>query len=217
VEVPAHPKIYHIVPVDRLTSIIDSGRLWSNEVLADLGIAETGTSIGMSEIKQRRRRFDLKSRPGLCVGDCVPFYFCPRSVMLRVIYFGNNPDLDYRGGQGPIVHLEADLHQTVAWANKNGWRWAFTTSNAGSYRFKDYADLTHLAKIDWDAVQSNQWEGDDTLKEGKQAEFLIAQSFPWKLVCRIGVRSCWIRNRVLKALQATDHNPAVEIKPSWYY
>lgn len=137
--------------------------------------------------------------------------------MLRVIYFGNNPDLDYRDGQGPIIHLEADLRQTVAWADENGWRWSFTTSNAGSYRFKDYADLAQLAKINWDAVQSNQWEGDDTLKEGKQAEFLIAQSFPLKLVSCIGVRSCWIRNRVLRALQATDHNPAVEIKPSWYY
>lgn len=45
--------------------------------------------------------------------------------MLYVIYRANSPDLSYRGGQGPIVHMEADLHETVAWANQNNRRWAF--------------------------------------------------------------------------------------------
>ena len=58
----------------------------------------------------------MKCRPGLNVGDCVPFYFCPRSVMLYLIHRANHPELDYRGGQGPIVHLEADLHEAANWA-----------------------------------------------------------------------------------------------------
>ena len=49
----------------------------------------------------------------------------------------NHPSLAYTGGQEPIVHLEADLHQTVAWAEQNRLRWAFTLSNAGSYYFED--------------------------------------------------------------------------------
>ena len=214
---PTHPKIYHIVHVDRLSSIIESGRLWSDEVLIELGIAGTGTSIGMSKIKQLRRRRYLSSRPGLSVGDCVPFYFCPRSIMLCVIYMRNDPDLSYRGGQGPIIHLEADLHETVAWADEHGWRWAFTSSNAASRRSKDYADLARLDEIGWDAIQSDAWAGNARVKEAKQAEFLMAESFPWKLVSRIGVRSRWIRDRVQTALLASDHSPAVEIKPCWYY
>lgn len=55
----------------------------------------------------------LNSHPGLYVGQCVPFYFCPRSVMLYVIYCANHDELSYRGGQGPILHLEADLYETV--------------------------------------------------------------------------------------------------------
>ena len=57
-----------------------------------------GTTIGMSTIKQVRLSRSLTSHPGLHVGQCVPFYFCPRSVMLYMIFMANHPDLGYRGG-----------------------------------------------------------------------------------------------------------------------
>ncbi|MBE7527723.1 MAG: DUF4433 domain-containing protein [Burkholderiales bacterium] len=37
-------------------------------------------SAGVAQIKQRRLTSCLNSYPDLRVGDCVPFYFCPRSV-----------------------------------------------------------------------------------------------------------------------------------------
>ncbi len=96
-----------------------------------------GTTIGMNNIKQRRlKELMLASHPDLHVGDCVPFYFCPRSIMLFIIRQANHPELDYRGGQGPIVHLQADLHASVAWAHQQNRRWAFTASNAGSRYFE---------------------------------------------------------------------------------
>ena len=178
---PAKPMIYHIVHVDRLPSIIADGALLSDAALQEN--PRPGTTIGMSEIKQRRLESQLSSRPGLCVGECVPFYFCPRSVMLYLVYRGNRPGLEYLGGQDQIVHLEADLHEAVAWAEKHRQRWAFTLSNAGAHYFKDRCDLSQLGEIDWNAVQSRQWQGQS---EGKQAEFLMEQSFPWSLVRRIG-------------------------------
>jgi len=212
--VPTHPKIYHIVHVDRLPSIIASGCL-----LCDAEIVRRdppGTTIGMNGIKQRRlNELTLTSYPELHVGDCVPFYFCPRSVMLYLIYQGNHPEMTYRGGQGPIIHLEADLRQTVAWAEANGQRWAFTLSNAGAYYFEDRCSLAQLNEIDWAAVQATNWRG--PLKEGKQAEFLVAQRFPWELVSRIGVRTQQVHAQVGTALQAAGHRPRVEIKPEWYY
>ena len=36
-----------------------------------------------------------------------------RSVMLYVIDKANHPNLAWRGGQGPIVHIEADLREVV--------------------------------------------------------------------------------------------------------
>jgi hypothetical protein len=67
----------------------------------------------MSEVVARRKRLPVSCHPGTCVGDYVPFYFCPRSVMLYVISRRNHSSLTYRGGQAPIVHLETDLHAVV--------------------------------------------------------------------------------------------------------
>jgi len=78
--VPEKPKIYHIVHFDRLASIIDTGYLFSDKRVQDEQCP--GTNIGMSHIKERRMRNQIKSHSPLRVGECVPFYFCPRSVML---------------------------------------------------------------------------------------------------------------------------------------
>ena len=209
--VPARPKIYHICHVDRLASIVAGGLLSDAEVQRQ---APPGTVIGMSNIKQRRlTELTLDSHPGLYVGQCAPFYFCPRSVMLFLIH-RRNPELTYKGGQEPIVHLEADLHDAVAWAQANGRRWAFTLSNAGSYYFEDRADLAQLDQIDWAAVATTQWPA---VKERKQAEFLVEQSFPWHLIERIGVYSAAINAQVAHALPVGGHRPPVAVLPAWYY
>ncbi len=186
---PISPKIYHIVHVDRLASIIAAGGL-----LCDAAVMANqtgGTTIGMNSIKQRRlQELTLASHPGLHVGDCVPFYFCPRSIMLFIIRQANHPELDYCGGQGPIVHLQVDLQvdlqASVTWASENGRRWAFTLSNAGSYYFEDRCDLSQLNQLNWVAIQTHQWSD---CKEGKQEEFLMERSFPWHLIEKIGVYS----------------------------
>ena len=130
---PVAPKIYHIVHVDRLKSIVSDGCLWSDAAMEKR--QQVGTAIGMTTIKQSRRNRRLSSHPELNVGDCVPFYFCPRSVMLFVIHKANDPGLTYRGGQNPILHLEADFYEAVSWAEAHGRRWAFTCSNAASSYF----------------------------------------------------------------------------------
>jgi len=209
---PAQPKIYHICHVDRLPSVVASKGLLSDAAIQQQALP--GTVIGMSNIKQRRmNELKLTSHPDLHVGECVPFYFCPRSVMLYLIY-RQNPELTYRGGQGPIIHLEADLHATVAWANAQPRRWAFTLSNAGSYYFEDRAELSKLGEINWNAVQANNWQ---QCKEAKQAEFLLENSFPWHLVERIGVSSRAVYGNVVNALPANGHRPTVDIRPDWYY
>lgn len=211
--IPARPKIYHIAHVDRLASIVADGCLWCDAEIVRR--APPGTTIGMTGIKQRRLvELMLSSHPALHVGDCVPFYFCPRSVMLYLIYQTNHPELTYRGGQGPIIHFEADLQAVVSWANQNGRRWAFTLSNAGSYYFEDRCDLARLGEVDWDAVQARDWR---QCKEGKQAEFLMEHSFPWELVERIGVHSRTIHQQAAQAMPASGHRPPVEICADWYY
>lgn len=210
---PVRPKLYHIAHVDRLPSIVADQCLWCDREVARR--APPGTTIGMSGIKQRRLdELRLTSHPALFVGDCVPFYFCPRSVMLYLIHQGNHPELGYRGGQEPIVHFEADLHAVVAWADAQARRWAFTLSNAGARYFEDRSDLGQLGEIDWNAVQARDWR---QCKDGKQAEFLLELSLPWHLVERIGVQSRATYTLAVNALAARAHRPPVEIRPQWYY
>jgi hypothetical protein len=211
--VPAQPKIYHIVHVDKLASIVRDGCLWSDSVMAQ---RQSGTVIGMGNIKERRLGLAVSCHDGLNVGECVPFYFCPRSIMLFVIHCANQPELTYRGGQQPIIHLEADLNRVVQWAEESKRRWAFALSNAGARYTPFRAELDQLGEINWEAVAATDFRSAD-IKEGKQAEFLVEGLFPWTLFDRIGVHSQAVVATVAAALQASHHRPRIEIRRDWYY
>ncbi|HIX41237.1 MAG TPA: DUF4433 domain-containing protein [Candidatus Desulfovibrio intestinigallinarum] len=216
--VPAHPKVYHIVHVDRLASILRDGGLYCDAYVSRNALP--GTTIGMSGIKARRLSHPLTSYPDLHVGDCVPFYFCPRSVMLYLISRGNHPDLTYRGGQQPIVHLAANLRDVVDWAEARNKRWVFTTTNAGSAFFDDYNTWDQLSEIDWDAVHATKWSGEDVpprVKEGKQAEFLLEEFCPWEVFKCIFVYSESYYRQVEALLTSIPHKPKIQVQPRFYY
>lgn len=149
------------------------------------------------------------------VGDCVPFYFCPRSVMLYMINQANNSQLGYKGGQSQIIHLEADLRKTVAWASANSLKWAFTLSNAGSFYFESRNSISELNSVDWSAVNARQWQ---MVMEKKQAEFLIENQFPWSLIERVGImQDVAFGQRVGAILTQSAHRPTFNYMPDWYY
>lgn len=180
--VPKSPKIYHITHVDNLESIIGDG-----VILSDRAIQERGgpnVSVGMPDIKRRRMLLPVKCHDGDCVGDYVPFYFCPRSVMLYIISKANHPGLMYREGQDNIVHLEADLFETIEWAEHESRRWAFTTSNAGAVYAAFYNDRDMLTAVNWEAVQSRDFR-DQAVKEGKLSSYCTA-CFPGRLLGELG-------------------------------
>mgnify|MGYP000591176190 CR=1 FL=1 len=211
---PPNPKIYHITHVDNLANIASRG------LLSDARIAQQGgptQAIGMASIKQRRlSELEVPCHPGTKVGEYVPFFFCPRPVMLYVIHCANHPELTYRGGQGPIIHLEADLHRVVRWAKNNGVRWAFSLSNAGARYAEFRADLANLDELDWHAIQARDFRDPD-IKERKQAEFLVHGCCPFELIERIGVQTRTIEQRVLRVLLSCTHKPIVETCPDWYF
>jgi hypothetical protein len=212
---PKYPKIYHITHVDNLRDIVTTGGLLSDAEMIRRG--GPGQTIGLSGIKRRRvEELQVPCHPGTKVGDYVPFYFCPRSVMLYVIHCANHPELTYRGGQDPIVHFEADLHRVVAWANDNRVRWAFSLSNAGAYYTEFRSNLSDLHELDWDAIAARDFRDPD-VKECKQAEFLLYGYFPFVLVERIGVFNALIRDTVTQALLGGGYTPCIEVRAEWYY
>lgn len=212
---PERPKIYHITHVDNLSDILADGMLASDAaMIARGGPAKT---IGMSGIKRRRlEKLEVQCHTGTKVGDYVPFYFCPRPIMLYVIHCANSPDLTYRGGQEPILHLEADLHRVVQWADASGVRWAFSLSNAGAYYVEFRSRISELNELDWKAIAARDFRDRD-IQEGKQAEFLVFERFPFHLVDRIGVWSDSLRSQTVRSLARANQQTSVEVHPEWYY
>lgn len=214
-EAPKNPKIYHITHVDNLENILRNKELWSDAKRLRLGLE--CKIVGMSKIKKARlEEAEVKCHRGTMVGEYVPFYFCPRSVMLYILYRGNLPDIDYHEGQEPIIHLQADLRTTVKWATDNGILWAFTDMNARTSYAQFYDDVSQLNDvINWSAVEAKVFR-DMLVKEDKQAEFLVYESFPWELVERIGVCNSRIKDRVIEEL-GDRGSPEVSIEEDWYY
>ncbi len=213
---PVRPKIYHITHIDNLSSIVAADCIEADG--RRIGQRGTQRSIGMTEIKRRRLHdIEVACHPGTMVGAYVPFYFCPRSIMLYIIHMGNHPDLNhYRDGQQPVLHLQADIASAMDWADQHGVSWAFSDRNAGSYYAYFYKNRNELNKIDWRAVGSTDFR-DPLVKEGKQAEFLLHDTCPWHLVEKIGVINENVRNKVNAILGGAHHKPVVSIEKAWYY
>ena len=215
--VPAAINLYHIAHGDRLRSIVSQGGLCCDATMAGRG--GTGTTIGYAHIKQRRRVQPVSCHPGTFVGDYVPFYFCPRSPMLHAINRrqadpAGTSELEYAGGQMPILHLESHMQAVVCWADEHKARWAFTTGNAAAHGVRFFKSLDQLEEVDWTAVHSRYWQ---EVQTAKQAEFLVYRFFPWHLVARIGVLNESVRQRVAEILRSTRNPPAVATMPGWYY
>ena len=210
---PANAKIHHIVHMDRLTSIAGDGFLWSDREILSRQIV--GTTIGMSRIKERRLRLPVKCYPETTVGEYVPFYYCPRSIMLYLIQM-RNLDVAFKGGQEPIVHLEFDLQKVLDWATANQRRWAIALSNAGAV-YTEFRDGTAgFDELDWAAIANTDFRLSE-VKERKQAEFLVYRAVPWMLVERIGVCKPSAQRQVHDLLSQFEHRPTVEVRPDWYY
>jgi hypothetical protein len=215
VSIPSHPKIYHITHVDNLPNIAKRMELVSDAKRITNGL--NCSLVGMSTIKQRRlNEIEVSCHRGTMVGEYVPFYFCPRSIMLYILHKGNNPELTYRDGQQPIIHLEADFNTVINWANTNRISWAFSDGNAGAYITNFYKDTTDLNSLNWDAINSTDFR-DAKIKEGKQAEFLMFDVFPWELIHKIGTIDSTIEKKVKTVLANIGHQPIVAVERSWYF
>ena len=213
--VPSSPKIYHITHIDNLSSIVEGGELVSDAKRIASGLS--CSLVGMSTIKQRRlAEIKVSCHSETMVGQYVPFYFCPRSIMLYILHRGNHPEVSYKGGQQPILHLRSDFNKVIQWADSNKVPWAFSSGNAGAYLTTFHNHPSQLNQIDWAAVTSTDFR-DAKVKEGKQAEFLMFDRFPWMLIEKIGTSNGTIATRVKDMLDNAVHRPAISVEPTWYF
>ena len=212
--VPTDQSIFHITHVDNLPAMLAGGGLQSDRAISAVG--GPAISIGMSVLKGRRFDIEVPMHRPLMVADFVPFYFCARSVMLSVIWYANHPELAYRGGQGPILHLRFDLREVVRWAQSEDREWAFTLQNATAAYAQFRNQPNELQQVNWRAMPATDWR-DPVVKEARQSEFLVRDFVPFDLVEEIGVRDLATHIKVTTLLSTTSYSPAVNVRPEWYY
>jgi hypothetical protein len=215
VPVPPNPKIYHITHMDNLPSIVARAGLVSDARRIAEGL--DCSLVGMQAIKRRRLdEIEVPCHPGTTVGQYVPFHFCPRSIMLYLLHKRNHPDVTYKGGQQPIIHLQADFQSVIQWADGKEIRWAFTDGNASSRLTAFYSDSSKLSELDWEAIGARNFTN-PKIKEGKQAEFLTFDIFPWTLIEKIGTLDETVLEKVRMSLAHAGHQPVIAKEPHWYF
>lgn len=214
-QVPENPKLFHIVHVDHLASVIGDGRLFSDAIMSTR--SDYGTNIGMEHIKERRMKIPVYESGKGFVGEHVPFYFRPRSMMLYPIYKRTHKDITYRGGQRNVIHLVSNVNDAISWANKNKKTWAFSDRNASIGHVKFYYDRADLSKLRWDVMAVKDFSRDSEVREVIQSEFLVRDSFAWELINEIAVYDEAIRRQVGVLLENAKHKPIVTVHKEWYY
>lgn len=211
---PNPTKIYHITHVENIASIVETGGLLSDAKMVERGGPDV--PVGMDDIKARRMRQTVKCHPPDKVGEYVPFFFCPRSVMLYIFHMDNAPGLTYHGGQRPIVHLELDVDEVIEAADAADVRWAFTNANAATDYARFGSSVGEFEMIDWEAVPDHNFSV-PRVKEAKQSEFLVKDQVPWEFVERIGVYSEEYEEQATRALEEAEHRPPVVVRGRWYF
>jgi hypothetical protein len=202
------PPIYHITHVDNLPGIIKGGGLYCDRDAQKI----TFVNIAHQNIKGRRLTKKVPVGPKGVIADYVPFYFAPRSPMLFVINKGGVAG--YTAGQQPIIYLCS----TTEAVDAAGLSWVFTEGQA-VMNYTDFFDnFKDLNQIDWNIMKEKYWR--DTDEDGdrcrrRQAEFLVHNFFPWRLVAHIGVCDSATAEKLSRILGGKA--PAFSIQPGWYY
>jgi hypothetical protein len=210
-KVPSPTIIIHMSHMRNLSKIVASGGLVSVGRLKNAGSAYTDIAYG--SIQAQRAAKGVPCGPGGVLHDYVPFYFAPKSPMLFTINKGNVP---CDGGQANIVHLVTTAQSVAA----SGHAFAFTDGHGIMGYTQYFDDLANLGQVDWDIMKERYWsdtDADGDRKRRRQAEFLVHNGLPLKLISHIVVKTPGKAAEVDKILLAGPSKPTVVVKPDWYY
>ena len=170
-------------------------------------------NIGFQSLISSRGTTPVKVSPGGVLNDYVPFYFCSRSPMLFMIYKGKVPD--YKGTQQELVYIVSNVEVI----KESGIPYVFTDRHAKLDYACHYNDYEKLVELDWDSIESDNWgqQYGETIKEKKQAEFLVYQSLPLNLVRGIVCHNAQIHQDIDVMMQQAGVTLPVACRPKLYY
>jgi len=207
---PTAAHIFRITHVDNVPWILEHGVRCKTSKVADPNFVP----IGMPALIEKRTTHTVPIPPGGSLGDYVPFYFTPWSVMMYNIKTGYNGVIKRTNSE--IVILVSSLHKL----QELGAPFVFTNGHAYMQETDYFADLSDLNEIHWDLLRSKNFKRDaeDPGKIGRyQAEALVHRRVPVDAVLGIACYDAQAKAMVKAQVERLNLSINVKILPEWYF
>jgi len=167
---------FRIIHRDNLVHVLQHGLVTKHHPLAD----PVFVSIGNPEIIDVRDTTAVKFAGYGNIGDYVPFYFTPRSIMLYNIITGYYAPKVLQRSKAEIVVIRCKIDVLAKLP-----QWFFTNGQANDDETDHFNDIAMLDQIDWTSIQGSNFMNsieDYDRSRRYQAEFLVRDIVPVEFI-----------------------------------
>ncbi|MDM1444414.1 DUF4433 domain-containing protein [Myroides odoratimimus] len=202
---------YRIIHIDNLANLLANGIVSKHHPNANGNYV----NIGNSQIIDVRDTMQVRIDNYGFIGEYVPFYFTPRSIMLLNIITGyQNPVVPKRDRKEILVIrcLISDLVMQP--------KWFFTDGQGNNQLSNHFNNLVDIDKIDWQSIQTSSFsksKGDYDLSRRYQAEFLVHQQVPLQCIESLNVYSEETARTVQDILNRSNVTLQVNVQPFYFF
>ncbi len=202
---------YRITHINNLPLLLQNGIVNKHHPNANGDYIE----IGNPEIIDVRSTSPVKIEGYGMIGDYVPFYFTPKSIMLYNIITGYWHPLVPRRNRSEILVIRCLIEDLVKLP-----KWFFTDGQANKRFTEHFNDLGMMQEVDWNSIQNSNFQNDfdDPDRSRKyQAEFLVHHEVPIKSIESLNVYNQQAADVVNDILNENNINLAVNIQPQYFF
>jgi ssDNA thymidine ADP-ribosyltransferase, DarT len=208
---PKRKYCYRLTHINNLNLLLQNGLVYQYHPKASSDYID----IGNAQIIDVRSTTPVKIDNYGMIGDYVPFYFTPKSIMLYNIITGYRHPLVPKRNQDELLLIRcliADLAKLP--------QWFFTDGQGNNSLSHHYNDLARLDEIDWESIQNSHFsktDNDTDRPRRYQAEFLVHEQVKVQAIESLQVYSQQAANQVIDVLKQNSINLAVEIQPKYFF
>lgn len=202
---------YRITHINNLPLLLQNGIVNKHHPNASSAYIE----IGNPEIIDVRSDTPVKIDGYGMIGDYVPFYFTPKSIMLYNIITGYWHPVVPKRDKSEILVIRCLIEELVRLPT-----WFFTDGQANKNFTKHFNNLELLSEIDWTCIQNSNFKndsGDPDRSRKYQAEFLVHQEVPIDCIESLNVYNQQAADVVADMLNNNNSNLAVHIQPQYFF
>lgn len=206
---PEKALLFRIVHLRNVPWILSHGLYCRNSDCSDPGFV----SIGNADLIENRKPRPVPVAPGGNLGDYVPFYFTPYSIMLLNIVTGYNVPKQRRQD---IVILVSSLNRL----RELKIPYVFTDGHAYPISARYFNDIKDLGEIDWPLLQARDFRTDPEdpgKKERYQAEGLAYQHVPVDALLGAVCYTDDVRDQLQITCDEMGRELRIEVRPRWYF